>query len=242
MTYKRGPLLYEGKAKRVYSVENESQFVWLEFKNSLTAFNALKKGEFEGKGALNRNIASILFRELRKKEILSHWVTDVGDSDMIVQKLEMVPLEIVVRNKVAGSLAKKFGIEEGSPLKAPLVELYFKNDALADPFTSDQQALVLGFIESQAALDVLKEQALRINSVLQNVFKRVDIELIDFKIEFGRAKNGTFILADEISPDSCRLWDTKTQEKLDKDRFRRDLGKVQESYQEVWKRLGERAE
>jgi phosphoribosylaminoimidazole-succinocarboxamide synthase len=237
MSYVRGELLYEGKAKRVYSVQNETHFVWLEYKNSLTAFNALKKGEFQGKGQLNRNIASILFRELKKKEINSHWVSDIGDHDMVCKKLEMVPLEVVVRNVVAGSLAKKFGIEEGTPLREPLVELYYKHDALQDPFISDDQALLLKFIESQAALEVLKTQALKINQVLKDVFKKIDIDLVDFKIEFGREKNGNFILADEISPDSCRLWDTRTGEKLDKDRFRRDLGKVEESYQEVWTRL-----
>ena len=242
MDYKKGELLYEGKAKRVYSVLGEAHFVWIEFKNSLTAFNALKKGEFEGKGHLNRNIASILFRELRKNEINSHWVSDVGSTEMVCQKLQMIPLEVVVRNRAAGSLAKKFAIEEGAPLKAPLVELYYKKDELQDPFVSDDQALLLQMIESSAALDVLKNQALKINLVLKNLFKKIEIDLIDFKIEFGRDRNGNFLLADEISPDSCRLWDLKTNEKLDKDRFRRDLGRVQESYEEVLGRLNRLSE
>lgn len=242
MPYSRAELLYEGKAKRVYSVKDEPNFVWLEYKNSLTAFNALKKGEFEGKGTLNRNIASNIFRRLKKNDIASHWVSDIGDNEMVCQKLTMVPLEVVVRNKMAGSLAKKFGMEEGTPLREPLLELYYKHDALQDPFISDDQALLLGFIESRAALEVLKNQGMKINQVLKDVFRSIDIELIDFKIEFGRDRSGQFILGDEISPDSCRLWDTKTNEKLDKDRFRRDLGKVEESYQEVWSRLSRKEE
>lgn len=239
-TYSKGDLLYEGKAKRVYSVKDELNFVWLDFKNSLTAFNALKKGEFEGKGTLNRNIASIIFRALKKKDIPSHWVSDVGDNEMVCQKLQMVPLEVVVRNKMAGSLSKKFGLEEGTPLKEPLLELYYKNDALQDPFINDDQALLLDFIESRAALDVIKSQGMKVNQVLRDLFRSIDIELIDFKIEFGRDRTGQFVLADEISPDSCRLWDMTTNEKLDKDRFRRDLGKVQESYEEVWDRLSKK--
>lgn len=237
MSYKKGDLIYEGKAKKVFSVLQENNFVWIEFKNSLTAFNALKKGEFQGKGAINRNIASLIFRELKKSDIASHWVTDVAETEMVCQKLQMVPLEVVVRNRVAGSLAKKFALEEGQVLTEPLVELYYKNDELQDPFISDEQALVLKFIESKAALENLKTQALKINHVLKSLFKKIDIDLIDFKIEFGRDRSGVFLLADEISPDSCRLWDTQTNEKLDKDRFRRDLGRVQESYEEVVKRL-----
>lgn len=239
-TFAKGDLLYEGKAKRVYAVRDELNFVWLEFKNSLTAFNALKKGEFEGKGTLNRNIASIIFRALKKKDIPSHWISDVGDNEMVCQKLQMVPLEVVVRNKMAGSLSKKFGLEEGTPLKEPLLELYYKNDALQDPFISDDQALLLDFIESRAALDVIKGQGMKINQVLREMFRTIEIELIDFKIEFGRDRTGQFVLADEISPDSCRLWDMTTNEKLDKDRFRRDLGKVKESYEEVWNRLSKK--
>jgi phosphoribosylaminoimidazole-succinocarboxamide synthase len=236
MAYKKGDLLYEGKAKKVFSVAGEPDLVWLEYKDSLTAFNALKKGSFAGKGQLNRNIASAVFKFLKKLDIQSHWIEDIGDHEMVCRKLEMIPLEVVIRNRIAGSLAKKFGLDEGKELERPLLELYYKSDTLQDPFLSDDQALTLKFVESQSILDECKRQALLVNSGLREMFGAAGIDVIDFKIEFGSA-NGKIMLADEISPDSCRLWDQKTGEKLDKDRFRRDLGKVEESYQEVWERL-----
>lgn len=237
MSYQKGELLYEGKAKKVFTVVGNPDLVWLEYKDSLTAFNAQKKGAFSGKGQLNRNIASAIFNYLKKHDIQSHWVADIGDHEMVCRKLEMIPLEVVVRNRIAGSLAKKFGLEEGRELPQPLLELYYKNDTLQDPFLSDDQALTLNFVESQDVLDECKRQALLVNTGLREMFGAAGIDVIDFKIEFGRTSQHQIMLADEISPDSCRLWDQKTGEKLDKDRFRRDLGKVEESYQEVWERL-----
>lgn len=229
---KKGKLVYEGKAKKVFEVENHPQLYWLEFKDSLTAFNALKKGSFENKGALNHKITSIIFKYLNSMGINSHWVRNISLTEMIVQKLEMIPLEVVVRNVLAGSTAKKFQIEEGQPLETPLVELYYKEDKLGDPFLNDEQALMMKAAHNQNELDQLKETALKINQHLIHFFDEMGIQLIDFKIEFGRLNN-QIILADEITPDSCRLWDKKTNEKLDKDRFRRDLGNVKESYEKV---------
>ncbi len=237
MNYQKSDLIYEGKAKKVFAVKNDKNILWLEFKNSLTAFNAQKMGSFENKGAINRNIASIIFRYLKKAKVISHWVQDHGDTDMICEKLSMIPIEVVVRNTVAGSLAKKFGLEEGLHLKKPIVEFYYKNDGLQDPFMSDEQALFMGAAKTQKELDELKKQALLINKSMQKFFDKLSLRLVDFKLEFGRNKKGKICLGDEISPDSCRLWDKKTNEKMDKDRFRRDLGKVAESYQEVLNRI-----
>jgi phosphoribosylaminoimidazole-succinocarboxamide synthase len=229
-------MLYEGKAKKIFSLHGNADWVQVEFKDSLTAFNALKKGSFEKKGEVNREIASLLFRYLRSKEIRSHWIEDVGPLSMIVERVSIIPLEVVIRNTLAGSTAKKLGIEEGRKLKSPLVEFYYKDDALADPFLSDDQALMME-LASLEELSFLKTEALRINSELKSLFHKIDLDLIDFKIEFGRNSKGEIILADEITPDCCRLWDVKTKEKMDKDRFRRDLGMVKESYEEVLSRL-----
>ncbi len=233
----KGNFVHEGKGKRVYEVAGEPGLLWLEFKDQLTAFNALKKGQFVGKGELNCRIATRIFQHLKEQGVESHFVNMIEPQVMITRRLQMVPLEVVVRNILAGSTAKKFGIEEGTPLKKPLVEFYYKNDALQDPFISDEQALFLETVNSQNELDELKRLALKVNDVLIRFFDRADIDLVDFKLEFGRAEDGRFLLGDEISPDSCRLWDQKTKEKLDKDRFRRDLGQVQEKYEEVWKRI-----
>lgn len=236
MNLKKGNLLYEGKAKQIFEVEGAPDQVWVSYKNSLTAFNALKKGEFEQKGAINREISSLIFRFLEKKGIASHWIADVGPIEMIVKKVEIIPLEVVVRNILAGSTAKKLGIEEGQILKKPLVEFYLKNDALADPFLSDDQALMLN-VATETELAELKSKALKINGALKDLWAQAGITLVDFKIEFGKTPSGQILLADEISPDCCRLWDQKTNEKLDKDRFRRDLGNIKESYEQVLNRV-----
>ena len=235
---RRGEMIYEGKAKRLFTVEGHPEWILQEFKDSLTAFNAQKKGQFENKGRLNRDITSLVFRFLADKGIPSHRVVDVGSNDMVTEKLEMLKVEVVVRNVLAGSTAKKFGLEEGTPLEKPLVEFYYKDDALNDPFLSDEQALMLKIASKQSELDELKKLALKVNAGLLEFFAGANLNLVDFKIEFGR-KNGVIVLADEITPDSCRLWDKKTGEKMDKDRFRRDLGNVKESYEEVSKRLFE---
>lgn len=234
----KGELLYEGKAKKIYSIPGKSHEVWVEYKNSLTAFNALKKGEFEGKGQINCEITSLIFQYLKRHGVQTHWKENVSAQEMIVEKVNIIPLEVVVRNILAGSTAKKLGIEEGKRLQKPLVEFYYKDDALGDPFLSDDQILMME-ISNEQDLKELKAKALQINSLLKDLFRAAGIELVDFKIEFGKDLKGQILLADEISPDCCRLWDLKTQEKLDKDRFRRDLGQVKESYEEVLKRLKE---
>lgn len=232
----KGPLLYEGKGKKVFAVNGEAEKLWLEFKDSLTAFNAQKLGSFADKGAVNRDITSLVFRFLRRQEISSHWVEDIGKTEMITRKLTMIPLEVVVRNRLAGSTAKKFAIQEGTPLRETLVEYYYKKDELADPFISDDQAVMLN-AATHAELAQIKRLALKVNEGLKQMFSAVGIELIDFKLEFGKTAKGEILLGDEITPDSCRLWDEKTQEKMDKDRFRRDLGGVQEGYNQVLNRL-----
>jgi phosphoribosylaminoimidazole-succinocarboxamide synthase len=236
-SYQRGDLIYEGKAKRIYAVVGQGHVLWQEFKDSLTAFNALKKGEFENKGALNRDMTSLVFRFLKARGIQNHWAGDIGARDMATEKLEMLKVEVVVRNKLAGSTAKKFGLAEGTPLEKPLTEFFFKDDRLGDPFVSDEQALMLKIVETQSELEQLKGRALEINGALIAFFAAAGLDLIDFKIEFGRRAGGEIVLADEITPDSCRLWDQKTNERMDKDRFRRDLGGVKDAYEEVCARL-----
>ncbi len=237
MSYQKGSLLYEGKGKKVFSVAGDSNLLYLEFKDQLTAFNAEKRGEFQQKGELNRDIASLIFRFLNKKNISSHWVTDLGTQDMIVKKLKMIPLEVVVRNVIAGSLAKKLGREEGEKLKEPVVEFFYKDDKLGDPFINDHHALMLKTVEKPQELDELRRLGMLVNTGLKELFSAINIDLVDFKLEFGMNADGQMTLGDEITPDSCRLWDKTTGEKLDKDRFRRDLGKIKESYQEVFDRI-----
>lgn len=231
-----GKMLYEGKAKKVYQWNEDPNKVFLEFKDSLTAFNAQKKGSFEDKGPINRDIAVLIFEYLKKKGIQSHFVERIDERGMLVQQVEIIPFEVVVRNWLAGSTAKKLGIAEGKVLKKPLVEFYLKNDELADPFVSDDQMLMLELIQANEIVE-LKNLALKINQHLVDLFDRMNLTLVDFKIEFGKNKKGEILLADEITPDCCRLWDKTTQEKLDKDRFRRDLGSVKESYLEVLNRM-----
>lgn len=228
-------LIYEGKAKKVYSTQNSEEFI-LEFKDSLTAFNALKKGQFENKGGVNRDIAALIFEYLKKSGIDSHYLKKIDDLKMLVKKVEIIPFEVVIRNVLAGSTAKKLGKEEGELLPQPLVEFYYKDDALGDPFVSDDQMKIIYNI-TELTIKSLKEQALLVNQKLKELFLDIGITLVDFKIEFGKSADGKIILADEITPDCCRLWDIATQEKLDKDRFRRDLGQVKEKYEEVLKRL-----
>lgn len=233
----KGELLYEGKAKKMYSVLGRPEEVWVEYKDSLTAFNAVKKGNFGGKGAINAQITSILYKKLNASGVPTHWLEDVNASEMICAKVKIIPLEVVTRNRLAGSTAKKLGKEEGTQIPAPLVEFYYKDDALNDPFISDDQAMLMNAVEKREDLELLKSKALAINKILRAEFAKAGLELIDFKLEFGRNAKGEIVLADEISPDTCRLWDLKTGDKFDKDRFRRDLGGVEEAYQEVLKRL-----
>lgn len=237
MNYERGDMLYEGKAKTVYQVKGQKDIVWLEFRDSLTAFNAQKKGEFKDKGHINREIATLIFRFLVTKGIQNHWIANVGETAMIADSVEIIPIEVVVRNRMAGSLAKRFGRNEGEKLAHPVVEFYFKKDELNDPFMNEDHALALGLANGMEEVAYIKRTALRVNDLLIPMFAEMDLELIDFKVEFGRGSDGRVLLADEITPDSCRLWDMSTGEKMDKDRFRRDLGKVDEVYKEVLQRM-----
>lgn len=223
----------------MYAVHGRPDEVWVEYKDSLTAFNAQKTGSFSGKGAINAQITSLLYERLKKSGIPTHVIESVNASEMICAKLKIIPLEVVTRNRLAGSTAKKLGKAEGTALKAPLVEFYYKDDALNDPFISDDQALLMEAVPTQADLDTLKRKALAINEVLKVEFAKAGLELVDFKLEFGRDAKGEIMLADEVSPDTCRLWDLKSGEKFDKDRFRRDLGNVEEAYQAVLARLKE---
>ncbi len=228
-------LIYEGKAKKIFST-GESEQLLMEFKDSLTAFNAQKKGQFAGKGKLNCLISTYIFKLLNEHKIPHHWLKTQSDNLMLVQRTKIIPLEVVVRNYLAGALAKKLKKNEGDKLTQPLVELYYKDDALEDPFVSDDQAIEFSWATAEQ-LTILKKMALEINIILSERFLAAGLKLIDFKVEFGVNQKNEILLADEISPDCMRLWDIKTDEKFDKDRFRRDLGNVEEAYQDVLTRL-----
>ncbi|MBC7465363.1 MAG: phosphoribosylaminoimidazolesuccinocarboxamide synthase [Bdellovibrio sp.] len=228
-------LIYEGKAKKIFETSNPNELM-MEYKDSLTAFNALKKGEFSGKGQLNCQISTHLFKLLSKNKIPHHWIRTENKNQMVVVKTKIIPLEVVVRNIIAGSLAKKLGIEEGRALKKPLVELYYKDDALGDPFVSDDQAFEFGWAQPDQ-LQQMKKLALTINEILTPSFAEVGLKVVDFKLEFGLDPSGVLVLADEISPDCMRLWDMQTNEKMDKDRFRRDLGNIEGAYKQVLERI-----
>lgn len=228
-------LIYEGKAKKIYETSNP-QLLMMEYKDSLTAFNALKKGQFAGKGFLNCQISTHLFKLLSKNKIPHHWISTENKNQMTVRKTKIIPLEVVVRNFVAGSLAKKLNIEEGLPLSHPIVELFYKDDALGDPFVNDDQALEFKWVKQDQLIEI-KKLALKINDILYSNFASVGLRLIDFKLEFGVDDQLGLLLADEISPDCMRLWDMETNEKMDKDRFRRDLGNVEQAYKQVLERI-----
>lgn len=235
--YDKGDFLYEGKAKRIFAVKGTDKLLWLEFKDSMTAFNGVKKEEVQQKGQINTAIATSIFNFLSRHGVAHHWVQTVSANEMVCEKLKMIPLEVVVRNILAGSTAKKFNIEEGRALNQPLVEFFYKDDSLNDPFISDEQALMLQVVPDQRDLSELKVLALNVNQCLKNFFSDMGLTLVDFKLEFGWNELGKKVLGDEITPDSCRIWDSKTNEKLDKDRFRRDLGQVTESYNEILNRI-----
>jgi phosphoribosylaminoimidazole-succinocarboxamide synthase len=229
-------LLYEGKAKRIFSTDDE-QTVLIEYKDSATAFNGQKKADITGKGRLNNEITSLLFLKLQEQGIPSHFIKRISETEQLVKRVTIIPLEVVVRNIAAGSLSKRLGIEEGKELTKPLVEFYLKNDDLGDPLLTNDHIDELN-IATKEELTILKEKALKINTVLSSFFTELGINLIDFKLEFGKDHDGQILLADEISPDTCRLWDKKTNEKLDKDVFRRDLGSLTEAYENILARLG----
>jgi len=229
-----GELLYEGKAKRVYGSDQEDAVV-MEFKDDATAFNGKKRGQIPQKGVINRALTTRIYRYLEEHRIPTHVLAEIDDRRLLVRRLEMISLEVVVRNRVAGSLCQRTGLEEGTVLESPIVEFYFKNDRLGDPLLNDDHILALNLADESTIHD-LRALALRVNRVLTPFLFERDLILVDFKLEFGRFQ-GQLMLGDEISPDTCRLWDRVSLNKLDKDRFRRDLGDVEEAYQEVWRRV-----
>ena len=226
--------LYEGKAKKVFATDNPD-VVLVSYKDDATAFNGLKKGQISGKGVINNRCTNLIFKMLEKHGIPTHYIEEVSPTDTFVKKVQIVPLEVIVRNVAAGSFSKRYGVEEGTALKSTGVEFSYKNDDLGDPMINDFYALSLG-LATKEEIKTIEDMAFKINELLIAFFKKIGLDLIDFKLEFGRYK-GQIILADEISPDTCRLWDSVTHEKLDKDRFRRDLGGVEEAYEEVMRRL-----
>ena len=228
-------LIYEGKAKKVYAMD-DPDYCMVEYKDDATAFNGLKKGTIRGKGVVNNKMSNFMFKLLAEKGIETHFVKEISDRETIVKKVSIVPLEVIIRNKAAGSLAKKLGFEEGMELKCPILEFSYKNDELGDPMINNSQAIACG-IATQEEIDVISDMAYKVNDYMKEFFAGVGVELIDFKLEFGKFHD-KIILADEISPDTCRFWDIKTHEKLDKDRFRRDMGGVEEAYAEMMKRIG----
>lgn len=226
--------LYEGKAKKVYATE-DAHTVLVSYKDDATAFNGLKKGTIQGKGIVNNLCSNHMFKMLESKGITTHYIEQLSDTDTLVKRVEIVPIEVIVRNISAGSLSKRLGIDEGIVMKHTVLEFCYKNDDLGDPIINDYHIKAIG-LATEAELDKMKEMSFKINDILRAYLKEINIDLIDFKLEFGRYK-GDIILADEISPDTCRFWDSRTQEKLDKDRFRRDMGGVEDAYQEVLHRL-----
>jgi phosphoribosylaminoimidazolesuccinocarboxamide synthase len=228
--------LYEGKAKKVFATD-EDGVVIVDYKDDATAFNGEKKGTIMGKGVVNNKMSNYVFGLLEKDGVSTHFIKELSDRETAVKKVSIVPLEVIVRNVAAGSFSKRMGVPEGKELLCPILEFSYKNDELGDPFINDDYALALG-LATQDEIDTIKNYTRKVNECLKKYFLSAGMKLIDFKIEFGRLPDGTIILADEISPDTCRLWDVKTNEKLDKDRFRRDLGNVEEAYNEVFRRLG----
>ena len=230
----KGEQLYEGKAKKVFAT-NDPDLVIVDYKDDATAFNGEKKGTIAGKGVINNKMTNYMFKLLEKEGVPTHLVEEISDRETIVKKVEIVQLEVIIRNVAAGSFSKRMGVEEGTKLLTPILEFSYKNDDLGDPYINDYYALALG-IATKEELDKIAEYAFKVNEFMVKFFKNINIDLIDFKIEFGRF-HGQILLADEISPDTCRFWDSTTHEKLDKDRFRRDLGGVEEAYQEMIKRV-----
>lgn len=232
----KGEMLYEGKAKRVYHTDNSDQYI-VEYKDDATAFNGEKKGTITGKGQLNNAISTIFMEMLKEHNIPTHFISKLNANEQLVRKVEIVLLEVVVRNIAAGSLAKRLGMAEGTVLPKAVVEFYYKNDDLGDPLINDSHIDVLNLATPETVAK-MAEYGRQINDILINYLKDRNVKLVDFKLEFGITPQGELILADEISPDTCRFWDADTNEKLDKDRFRRDMGNVEEAYQEMLRRLG----
>ena len=228
-------MLYEGKAKQVFATE-DPEIVMVHYKDDATAFNGLKKGTITGKGVINNQVTNFMMRKLEQAGVPTHFVQELNERDTLVKKVQIVPLEVIIRNISAGSFAKRFGVEEGIVFENPTIEYSYKNDDLGDPMINTAQALALK-LATPAEIETIRTMAFKVNEVMKAFFAEVGVDLVDFKLEFGRLSDGTIVLADEISPDTCRFWDSKTHEKLDKDRFRRDLGGVEDAYAEIMKRL-----
>ena len=227
--------LYEGKAKKVYATDDPELLI-VSYKDDATAFNGLKKGTITGKGVINNRMSNALMARLEKTGIPTHFVKELSERDTLVKRVRIVPLEVIVRNISAGSFSKRYGVPEGIPFEEPTIEFSYKNDSLGDPLINTYHALALK-LATKAEIDTIKDYAFRINDELKAIWKKRGVTLVDFKLEFGRLSDGTVVLADEISPDTCRLWDSETGKKLDKVRFRRDLGGVEEAYAEIMERL-----
>lgn len=227
--------MYEGKAKKVFATDSADCCI-VSYKDDATAFNGLKKGSIEGKGVVNNRMSNYLMQLLEKEGVPTHFVEELNDRETVVKKVSIVPLEVIVRNTAAGSFSKRFGVEEGTKLLCPTLEFCYKDDDLGDPMVNDYHIIACGWA-TREDLDTITDYTFKINAFLIDFFKKINVDLIDFKIEFGKTADGTIILADEISPDTCRFWDATTHEKLDKDRFRRDMGSVEEAYQEMMKRI-----
>ncbi len=232
---KKGNLLYEGKAKKVFETDDPNILI-VDYTDNATALNGLKKGTIVGKGAINNRMTNHMMRLLEKKGIPTHYVEELSDRETAVKRVSIVPLEVIIRNIAAGSFSKRYGVEEGTPLKISTIEFSYKNDALGDPLINDYHALALGLC-TEEELNTIKKYAFAVNDMMKEYLLNLGIILVDFKLEFGRLADGTIVLADEISPDTCRFWDKDTMQKLDKDRFRRDMGGAEDAYQEVMKRL-----
>ena len=235
MAYEKKEQLYEGKAKKVYATD-DPEVVIVSYKDDATAFNGLKKGTISGKGAINNRMTNNLMRRLEHKGVPTHYVEELNDRETAVKKVSIVPLEVIVRNISAGSFAKRYGVEEGIVFDEPTFEFSYKNDDLGDPLLNTSHALALK-LATREEIALIRKYTMMVNDLLKGFMKEIGIDLVDFKLEFGKTSDGTIVLADEISPDTCRLWDEKTHEMLDKDRFRRDLGGAEEAYEEVMRRL-----
>lgn len=228
-------LLYEGKAKKVFATDDENVLL-VDYKDDATAFNGLKKGTIEGKGSINNRVTNYMMQLLEKNGIKTHFIEELSDRETLVKKVEIVPLEVIIRNISAGSFAKRYGTEEGIVFDEPTIEFSYKNDELGDPLINSYHAIALK-LATREEIETIKQMAFAVNKAMKEFFLSIGVDLVDFKLEFGRLKNGEIVLADEISPDTCRFWDSETHEKLDKDRFRRDLGNVEDAYNEMMGRI-----
>ncbi len=235
----RGEQLYEGKAKKVYRTDDPELLI-VSYKDDATAFNGLKKGTIVGKGVINNQMSNQLMKRLEKAGVPTHFVEELSERDTLVRRVSIVPLEVIIRNIAAGSFSKRYGVEEGVVFSAPTIEFSYKNDELGDPLMNAYHAIAMN-LATREEIETIKKYAFAVNDFLKAFWLEAGVTLVDFKLEFGRLSDGTIVLADEISPDTCRLWDSKTHEKLDKDRFRRDLGGVEDAYQEIMRRLKEHA-